>query len=107
MTWVGLSNVPGWESVNDYINAIAWTHGGSVNISITTQGLKTTRLSVVVMWSRAGMTPAGPGTLTTSVKAFFPTSGHATMQGLLLALLHQLDYEVGSSYLQNNMPITE
>lgn len=107
MTWHGALSLPGWESVYQYQNTIMSTHGGSCTLKISPAGLGGGRLSVEVMWSRPGSLSGPPGVLYTSVKAYFPTSGHRTMTGLLLALLHQLDYEVGSGYIQERLPFTE
>lgn len=83
---------PGWKDIAKAIDEVAAAHGGRVVITLERDALWQPVDSV---WVRAQLVQGKrgeEGNVTGSVAATWPTQQHSTMPGLMLRLLHQLDY---------------
>lgn len=103
--WQGSSVNPGMETVYDYVKSIQEEHGGRVVIELAASHFQTPSIVVTTTWSRAGLLPNPTALSYHSVECRFPHTDHKTLAGLLLRMLHHLDYAVGSSYKQEKLPL--
>lgn len=103
--WHGSSVNPGMETVYDYVKSIQDAHGGKVVIELAASHFQTPSIVVTTTWSRAGLLPDPTHLRCTSVECRFPHTDHKTLAGLLLRMLHHLDYAIGSSYNQEKLPV--
>lgn len=86
---------PTWEDTTIALKVLSSLRPGIAVITLDTDGCTPTRgaMRVRVSWYPGGNTlvPAQD-----SVTAFWPTNQHKTMPGLVLRLLHQLDWAMGA-----------
>jgi hypothetical protein len=96
---------PDWADVSSYIRVIEDTHKATLTVSLFTDGRN--YAGTLFVRIRASVpTLTGPGMpYHTEMYARWPDTRHKTMEGLILALLYQVDHKIGSeAYQQRELP---
>lgn len=93
--WREPTSTPDWTDIRSILNQLQQIHACSISVLIEPDGKSagtTLRVSLSAMWPMLGQ----PGNLTgTGTAGIWPNWHNATLEGLVFALLFQLDHQLG------------
>lgn len=96
--WEKSTNGPDWVDVENLMRALGAVHSGHVDLSILPAGIGSTGGVIVGARILFDVLPGSSLPLSVRVEGTWPCVGHATIAGHAIALLYQLDYEIGKTY---------
>lgn len=96
---------PDWTDVFTYVREIEKAHTATITLEVFTDGRNYVGTGFVRAKASVPRFNAVGAVVRVEIVQRWPSNGHKTMPGLMLALLYQLDHKIGSEgYSQRELP---
>lgn len=101
--WEESTKTPDWIDVEGYLRAMGALHSGHVGFLVSPRGTGFTGGLEVVALMAFDVLPGSSLPPEVKVSRGWPCTEHATLPAHCLALLYELDFEVGKVYNQSSL----